>query len=178
MSGSIGTQEGPFTTKRIGPASVGLESLDIPMQREWTEFADSMPRVQTGSIEPWIFEIGGQTQLAEIRQAGRVGQLDGLERIYVIDDRSSVLSFIERNRLRDLLLEAKTPLGGAFGNLSTINTLRLVRDDEGFDTLFCVVQFRGTVEAGMQALASFDEQWWLSRSHQCEGKLNFDFEFL
>lgn len=107
-----------------------------------------------------------------------VRETQDIERSYVIDNRPVVLSFIERNHLQDLLLEAICPLRTAFGNRGAVQTLRIVRDDEGVDTLFCIVQFRGDVETGMQALASFDEQWWLERSRSCGGKLNFDFEFL
>jgi hypothetical protein len=122
-------------------------------------------------------EIRAMTASRKI-ETGITGQIEYLERTYIIDDRLAVLSFIERNRLRDLLLEASNPLQNAFGNMGSRKTLRLIRDDEGIDTLFCLVQFRGSVEAGMEALACFDEQWWLDRSERSQGKLNFDFEFV
>ena len=127
-----------------------------------------------GEFEMWKQRISPARHLqTEIEK-----QIEDIERTYVIDDRNSVLSFIQRNGIQNLLVEADNPLRSAFGKLGMIKLLRLVRDDEGADTLFCFVQFRGDVEAGMQALASFDQQWWLQRSPSAAGKLNFDFEFV
>ncbi len=101
----------------------------------------------------------------------------GLEEVYVIDDRPSVAAFIEENRLRSLLLQARDPLNAAFGEAS-IKTLTLVHDDEGFTTLYCLVMVSGDMQDARRALKSFDQEWWLARSGQVAGKLNFDFELV
>jgi len=111
------------------------------------------------------------------RGARRDLALTELERVYVFEDRSEVASFMERNRIRELLLEAREPLNAAFGE-GAVKKLTLVEDDEGFTALFCLVLVTGDMRAARLALRSFDEQWWLARSGQAGGKLNFDFELI
>jgi hypothetical protein len=103
--------------------------------------------------------------------------LKGLEGGYVIDDRLAVHAFIRRNRLRDLLQQAREPLNAAFGE-GAVKKLTLAEDDEGFTTLFCLILVPGDMVAARLALKSFDEHWWLARSGQARGKLNFDFELI
>jgi len=100
-----------------------------------------------------------------------------LEQAYVLEDRSAIPAFIERNRLLELLLEAREPLASAFGE-ATVKKLILVEDDEGFVTLFCSVLVPGSSDEARRALDLFDESWWLAHSHQAGGKLNFDFELI
>ena len=104
-------------------------------------------------------------------------ELKGLEDIYVIDNRSAVADFIKQNRLCGLLLEAREPLNTALGE-SAVRTLTLVQDDEGFDTLFCLILVSGDMNEARLALRSFDQCWWLARSQRANGKLNFDFELI
>jgi len=103
--------------------------------------------------------------------------LNELEQAYVFEERSSVATFIGRNRLRELLLEAREPLNGAFGE-GTVKKLTLTEDDEGFETLFCLILIPGDMRAARLALKSFDEHWWLTHSGKPSGKLNFDFELI
>ncbi len=116
--------------------------------------------------------------LGELEQAVPSPQhADALDEIYVWEDRPSVLRFIEENRVRDLLLDARHALDEAFGN-DAIKSLSLVRDDEGFDTLFCLVRTRSELEIATRALQAFDERWWLACSEEAPGKLNFDFDLV
>jgi len=103
--------------------------------------------------------------------------LRSLEQVYVLEDRSATLAFIKQHGLLEPLLEARGPLTSAFGE-AALKKLALVEDDEGFVTLFCFVQFPGSLEEARRALNLFDEQWWLTRSHAAGGKLNFDFELI
>ena len=103
--------------------------------------------------------------------------MKGLEDVYVIEDRSAVAAFIEENRLRGLLLQALDALNTTFSE-AAIKTLMLAHDDEGFQTLFCLVMVPGDMQEARRALRSFDQQWWLARSRQAAGKLNFDFELV
>ena len=111
------------------------------------------------------------------REAHRDSALKGLEDGYVIDDRPAVEAFIEQNRLRGLLQRAREPLNDAFGE-GAVKKLTLTDDDEGFKTLFCLILIPGDMRAARLALKSFDEHWWLTRSGQPSGKLNFDFELI
>jgi hypothetical protein len=103
--------------------------------------------------------------------------VDALDEIYVWDDRLSVLRFIEDARVRGLLLDARQSLDEAFG-YDAIKSLSLVRDDEGFDTLFCLVKTRAELAVATRALREFDEHWWLARSEDAAGKVNFDFDLI
>lgn len=100
-----------------------------------------------------------------------------LDKPYVFDDRPAVNDFILEHRLRGLLAAASQPLNEAFG-ADTIKTLKIVTDDEGSQTLFCLVQVKSSVEDARRALESFDNQWWLAHCGPVAGKLNFDFEFV
>jgi len=102
---------------------------------------------------------------------------DGLDEVYVWDDRPSVLQFIEENRVVGILLEARQALDDAFGP-DAIKTLCLARDDEGFETLFCLVRTRSELEVATRSLQLFDERWWLARSEEACGKVNFDFDLV
>src|SRR5947208_1410610 len=82
--------------------------------------------------------------------------VEALDEIYVWDDRPSVLRFIEETRVRALLLDARQALDNTFGD-DAIKSLSLVRDDEGFDTLFCLVRTRAPLEVATRALQEFDE---------------------
>lgn len=97
---------------------------------------------------------------------------------YLVEDPSAISGFIKRNRvIEGLLMEAQGPLNAAFGQES-IKKLTLVEDDEGFVTLFCFIMVPGDLENARRALNSFDQSWWLARSHEAHGKLNFDFELI
>jgi len=100
-----------------------------------------------------------------------------LDEAYVIEDRPAVARFMEEHRLHGLLLQAREPLKSIFGPKS-IKTLSIVSDDEGFETLFCVVITSGDLQQNRQALRTFDRQWWLSRAGQATGRLNFDFKLI
>lgn len=103
--------------------------------------------------------------------------LSRLDEIYVIQDRIQVPRFIETNHLLLILQQAYKPLNIAFGGTS-LKTLSLECDDEGFCTLFCLVMFPGSLQEAQQALKEFDHHWWLGHSQQFVGKLDFDFELV
>jgi hypothetical protein len=101
----------------------------------------------------------------------------GLDHAYVIEDRPAVTRFIEENRLHGLLLQASQPLKAGFGE-DSIRTLSIVSDDEGFETLYCIVITSGDLQQRRQTLRAFDRTWWLSRAKQAAGRLNFDFKLI
>lgn len=100
-----------------------------------------------------------------------------LERMYVVDEKPRVLEFVATNKLRALILQARKPLITAFGE-TAIKRLSIVEDDEGEETLFCLVGFSGALDEARRALRSFDEQWWLDHCGEAHGKLNFDFDLI
>jgi hypothetical protein len=74
-------------------------------------------------------------------------------------------------------LHATDPLIQAFGE-AAIRNLTLITDDEGYQTLFCLIMVSGALEEARSSLEQFDQQWWLTRCGQAAGRLNFDFELL
>jgi hypothetical protein len=101
----------------------------------------------------------------------------GLDDTYLIENRPVVSRFIEEHRLHGLLLQAKEPLTTRFGK-NSIKTLSLICDDEGFETLFCVVSISGDLREQRDALRAFDRDWWLENVRQAAGRLNFDFQLV
>lgn len=139
---------------------------------------DEQRGTDTGQPPAWKKPPRPVGHARELVQAMPPAQsVEALDEIYVWDDRPSVLRFIEETRVRGLLLEARQALDNAFGN-DAIKTLSLVRDDEGFDTLFCLVRTRAPLEIATRALQLFDERWWLARSEEADGKVNFDFDLV
>jgi hypothetical protein len=131
---------------------------------------------------PTPTEQAGELQYSTLqerfdRETGRILALRELDQLYVFEDRSEVAYFIERNRLRELLLDAGEPLNAAFGK-ELLKKLTLATDDEGCTTLFCLVHVHGEMQEARRALRSFDHQWWLHHLTQAAGKLNFDFELV
>jgi hypothetical protein len=100
-----------------------------------------------------------------------------LESTFVIENRRSVLRFVEGHGLSGLLLEAEQHLKAVFG-VPTIKVLTLLNDEEGMQTLFCYVKFPGSLAAGRNALKAFDRQWWRARYALGNGRLNFDFDLI
>jgi len=107
----------------------------------------------------------------------RNGTVSSLEDAFIIEDRANVSRFIDQNHLAGLLRQAAQPLDATFGE-NAIKTLRLVRDDEGAETLFCFVITHVGLEAAMCSLRRFDEEWWIARCGLTAGRMNFDFELL
>jgi len=113
----------------------------------------------------------------EYTEASQDRALKELERFYLFEDHLAVAAFIEQNRLRGLLEEAREPLDTAFGERA-LKKLALTTDDEGSRILFCLIRVPGDMQEARRALRSFDQQWWLGRSTQAAAKLNFDFELV
>jgi len=144
-----------------------------------TGSAANYERIQVARL-PTLTEQAGELKYLTGRyyqEASKDLGLMELEQLYVLEDRSKVVEFIEQNRLRELLIEAVGPLNAAFGE-AVVKKLTLLEDDEGFETLFCLALIPGDMHQAMLALKSFDERWWLARSGRVGGKLNFDLELV
>jgi hypothetical protein len=104
--------------------------------------------------------------------------VDDLNSGFVIKaNRREALNFIKANGLSHILLQSEGHLDAAFGR-SSVKTLNIIDDDEGYRTLFCFVAFPGTLADAQAALRSFDCDWWLKNSRRFGSKLNFDFELV
>lgn len=152
-------------------ATRDLEGLLFPFLEE-REQIDEVSTPSAASSGPLYFPWNAPHQ-----ETGQDSELSAVEQTYVLEDRSAIAAFIKRNRLLDLLLEAREPLISAFGE-SPVKKLTLVEDDEGFTSLFCLVLIPGSLDEAKRALDSFDDGWWLAQSHEAAGKLNFDVELI
>jgi hypothetical protein len=102
---------------------------------------------------------------------------DALTSRFVIVNRRATRKFIQSQNLSDVLLQSEKHIDAAFGQ-SSVKTLTIVEDDEGHQTLFCLVAFPATLAEGQAALRSFDRNWWLNCARRFGSKLNFDFELV
>ena len=98
-------------------------------------------------------------------------------RFIIATNRQETLAFIAANDLLSVLLESEKHINDAFGE-SSLKTLAIVEDDEGYRTLFCFVVFPGTLVQAQEALRSFDRDWWLKSARRFGSRLNFDFELV
>lgn len=111
----------------------------------------------------------------ELSLSTSAGELDS--RFIIKTNRHETLRFIAVNGLGTVLLQSEEHIRAAFGE-SSLRTLAIVEDDEGYRTLFCLVMFDGRLDAARIALKSFDNNWWLQQANRFASKLNFDFELV
>jgi hypothetical protein len=104
------------------------------------------------------------------------GAEPSLDDAYVYEDRKTVLAFVNEHHLRGPLTQAIKPLNECFGE--RLKVLTLASDDEGAESLFCLVKWRDNLQDARTALRTFDQQWWLAKCAQIGGKLNFDFDLV
>lgn len=148
-------------------------SLLFPSSGLWQRFEQPVPVSKKKSLHRLV----QPAFLYPDKQPNKETIFTPIEDTYVFAEREIVTKFIEDNQLVGILQEAKEPINRAFGT-STVKTLTVVEDDEGFRTLFCLVMIPGDLEPARQALRIFDQSWWLHRARKFSGKLNFDFELV
>jgi len=152
---------------------------------QFGDYVQQQPEFQSRSVQQsqlWLIQPGVKKPPSGVKVQSLTWQpepknLTLLDDTYIIEDRAIVLRFINENRLLQVLLDAKAPLNANFGRES-LKTLTLISDDEGFDTLFCVIAISGNIQQGRQALRTFDREWWVQRVSDVVGRLNFDFSII
>jgi hypothetical protein len=111
-------------------------------------------------------------------QSVRKYVLDRLQRLFVFRERSSVISFLEKNFfLTPLLLQANENIGEFFGLVRVV--LEVSSDpDNGNQELWVRIQTRMTPEEGLSILTRFDQEWWLDASSSSQNLLNIKLEYV
>jgi hypothetical protein len=101
--------------------------------------------------------------------------LQGLEQAYILESRPETEQFLRiRPTVITLLVEAAAHIDAAFGT-GRIKAIRLVHD--GFETsVFGIVFWPESAESGGEALARFDQSWWLQNCTRASGVVNFNIE--
>jgi hypothetical protein len=125
---------------------------------------------------PASASASGEIQLIFEFKAVQKAQLSKIEKEYVIEDRSRLLTFLKNNiTLSQLLLEAVPHLKTSFGQ-EVILQLRLSWEDDSSRTLYGVVPWLGTLTEARAALDLFDDAWWKENSHRAGGRIVFDYQ--
>jgi len=97
---------------------------------------------------------------------------------FVLPNDSSVATFLREHRsLPQILVEAVAPLKACFG-MQTVFGLRAPIDEAGSRTLYAVAMWPGKARDARNALARFDDDWWIAQSRQASGYLTFTYELV
>jgi len=136
-------------------------------------FQERPGRPQTRE-RPALFE-SLEEQMAEF-SAQHEAVLGEVRKCYALPADSSVRDFLTEHRtLPYILLEAAPQLKTYFGE-ATIFSLRAPIDDAGSRTLYAVAMWPGRSRDVREALARFDDSWWIAHSRQASGYLTFTYE--
>lgn len=126
----------------------------------------------------------GQVQFEELeRQMVEFGirsdaLVEEVAKNYVMSDFSSLREILnERKILPEILVEGVPYLKRFFG-VDCVFTLRSSADTSGAAILYAVVLWPGELAAVREALAQFDNAWWIARSSQASGYLVFTYELI
>jgi len=91
---------------------------------------------------------------------------------------ASVQDFLTEHRaIPQLLLEAVPKLKFYFGGTAVLS-LRATIDEAGSRTLYAVVMWPGKFQDVREALADFDNGWWMARAGEAAGYLTFTYELV
>jgi hypothetical protein len=101
-----------------------------------------------------------------------------VQRKFVLPADTSVEDFLKEHRtLPQILLESVSPLKIAFG-AQIIVSLRVPVDEWGARTLYAVAMWRDHARDAREALAKFDDSWWIANSQQASGRLVYTYELV
>jgi hypothetical protein len=138
--------------------------------------SEAVPRWPEPRQRTAIFE-GLENQMAEFTTE-HAAVLDEVRRSFVLPADSSVSAFLSGHRIiPQILLESAAHLEACFGT-GTVFSLRAPIDESGSQTLYVVAMWSGNVRDVRQALARFDEAWWIAHSRQASGNLAFTYELV
>jgi len=104
--------------------------------------------------------------------------LNDVRKLYVLPADESVRNFLTEHRaIPNILLEAAPQLKACFGGNAVFN-LRAPIDEAGSRTLYAVAMWPGKLRDVRDALARFDNDWWMVRAGQTAGYLTFTYELV
>jgi hypothetical protein len=136
--------------------------------------SQEIPHRQHPQQPPPLFQ-DLERQMAEFA-AEQEAILNDLRKYYVFPSDSSVTSFLSEHRaIPQILLAAVPHLQGCFGN-EAIFSLSTPLDESGSRTLYASVMWPGPSQDVRNALARFDEEWWMERAGQGAGYLTFTYQ--
>lgn len=139
-------------------------------------------RVQAAPRWPEPQQHTGILEIPKMLMAAFVAQneavLNDVRKHYVFPADASVQDFLAEHRaIPQLLLEAAPRLKTYFGGNVVFN-LRAPVDEAGSRTLYAVAMWPGRLRDVRDALARFDNDWWMARAGQAAGYLTFTYELV
>ena len=118
-----------------------------------------------------------EKQMAEFA-AQHEAVLNDLRKYYVFPADASVRDFLTEHRaIPQILLEAAPQLKACLGG-NAVLTLCAPIDEAGSQTLYAIVIWPGELRDVADALARFDNGWWMARAGQAAGYLTFTYELV
>ncbi|MEX2260387.1 MAG: hypothetical protein WD696_00470 [Bryobacteraceae bacterium] len=104
--------------------------------------------------------------------------LNEVRKHYVLPADASVMTFLTEHRtIPQILLGAAPHLKPCFG-ADAVFSLRAPIDEAGSRTLYAVAMWPGKSQDVRDALAKFDNDWWMVRAGQAAGYLTFTYELV
>ena len=103
-------------------------------------------------------------------------QLAELRKTFVFENASAVASFMRDHRTApQILLEAIPQLRKHFGS-TTVFMLRTRIEEDGYRELHVLAKWPGNARAAMNALDSFNKDWWISNFQASGRQFHFTYE--
>ena len=140
----------------------------------WNSYEQPEPTI---APQPHAQGCAGGNEPGDVLLARNV-MLQVLDQSYILESRAETQAFL---RLRPgaitLLAEASSHLDEIFG-VAGIRTIRLVSDDSERLSVFGIVLWSDSADSGREALARFDERWWLRNCNRADGVVNFNIELV
>ena len=133
-------------------------------------FAPSAPRssVLFNSLEKQMAEFQFQTD----------AQLEEVRKNFILPRDGSAEAFLKDHRaLPSILLDSLPALRSAFGDRAVL-TFSAPLDEAGSRTAYAAVVWSGPLASAKEALAQFDEAWWIQRAPLAFGRLTFTYELV
>jgi hypothetical protein len=127
-------------------------------------------------FEGLVFE-GLERQMTSY-QLEHEAAISEIRKRFVLTPDAAIISFLNEHRtIPQIVLGAAPHLSESFGP-RTIFNLRAPLDESGFRTLYAVAMWPGRVEDVREALARFDDAWWIAHSRLAAGHLAFTYELV
>jgi hypothetical protein len=118
-----------------------------------------------------------ETQMAQF-QAQSDAVLAEVRKNFILPRDTSVVAFLnEHKSLPEILVDALPQLRSCFGERS-IFSLSASLDESGSRTVYAIVMWAGPLQLAKEALAKFDDDWWIERAAKVAGHLTFTYELV
>jgi len=130
-------------------------------------------RLSPKPVAAWILEENLGKQVVEFAKHDALREI---RQHYILPSDSSVEEFLATHRSVPQILLAGVPQWKACFGANAVFRLRAPIDESGVRILYAIAFWPGKLSDVLDALARFDDQWWLANSSQANGYLVFTYE--